>query len=265
MGSATREALAASRAALASSGQADVSVAEDLLAAVRLIAATGQLRTALTDNEADEAQKGALVTGVFGGRIAPGAVSLLTAAASQRWSSQADFLDGVEELGLRIAAGAAGAGVELDAQLFAFERTVASDSELELALGSKLGANDAKARLVERLLGTGKADPATLVVIRHLVLSPRGRRIGEMLRAAAAVIADQRGFEVATVTTAVPLSEAQLARLEQGLAVQAGRRIRFDTIVDPAVLGGVRVQIGDDVIDGSVASRLSSLRQKLAG
>ncbi|SFR87261.1 ATP synthase F1 subcomplex delta subunit [Agromyces sp. CF514] len=265
MGSATREALAASRAGLASSGRADMSVAEDLLAAVRLIAGSGHLRTALTDTEADDAQKSALVAGVFGGRIVPGAVSLLTAAASQRWSSQADFLDGVEELGLRVAADAAGEGVDLDDELFTFERAVASDAELELSLGSKLGANDAKARLVERLLGSGKADPATLVVVRHLVLSPRGRRIGAMLRAAAGVIADQRGFEVATVTTAVSLSAAQLARLEQGLAVKAGRRIRFDTIVDPAVLGGVRVQIGDDVIDGSVASRLSSLRQKLAG
>ncbi|MET4159670.1 F0F1 ATP synthase subunit delta [Agromyces sp. PvR057] len=265
MGSATREALAASRAVLASSGRADLSVAEDLLAAVRLIAGSGQLRTALTDNEADGAQKSALVSSVFNGRIAPGAVSLLTAAASQRWSSQADFLDGVEELGLRVAADTAGDGVDLDAELFAFERAVASDSELELVLGSKLGANEPKARLVERLLGAGKSDPATLVVVRHLVLSPRGRRIGGMLRAAASVIADQRGFDVATVTTAVPLSDAQLARLEQGLAIQAGRRIRFDTIVDPAVLGGVRVQIGDDVIDGSVASRLSSLRQKLAG
>ena len=71
---------------------------------------------------------------------------------------------------------------------------------------------------------------------------------------------------VLTCALPISLSDAQLARLEQGLAAQTGgRRIRFDTIVDPAVVGGVRVQIGDDVFDGSVASRLSSLRQKLAG
>ena len=86
-----------------------------------------------------------------------------------------------------------------------------------------------------------------------------------MLRHAASVVADQRGYDVATVTSAVPLTDDQLARLEQSLGVTAGRRIRFDSIVDPSVLGGVRVQIGDDVIDGSVASRLNDLRQKLAG
>lgn len=264
MGSATREALAGTRAALAGLGRAELKAADDLLAAARVIGSTPQLRTALIDAEAEAGQKRALVERVFGSSVAPEAVTLLVSAASQRWSSADDFLAGLEELGFRLASEAAGTEVPLDAELFAFERTVARDAELELALGSKLGAATAKTQLVERLLGA-RASAATVVIVRHLVQQPRGRRIGEMLRGAAGVVADQRGFDVATVTTAVPLTDAQLERLERSLASTAGRSIRFDTIVDPAVLGGVRIQIGDDVIDGSVASRLSDLRQKLAG
>ena len=253
------------RDALTALGRADLSVANDLLAAVRAISGTSQLRSALIDNEADAAQKRALVDAVFGSRISADAATLLVSAAASRWSSGADFLAGVEDLGIRVAADATGDDVDIDAELFAVQRTVASDAGLELALGSKLGSSAAKAVLVDRLLA-GKASPATVAIVRHLVQQPRGRRIGEMLRHAASVVADQRGFDLAMVTTAVPLSDAQLARLEQGLAAQTGgRRIRFDTIVDPAVVGGVRVQIGDDVFDGSVASRLSSLRQQLAG
>ncbi|WP_022893139.1 F0F1 ATP synthase subunit delta [Agromyces subbeticus] len=264
MGSATRGALAGSKAALAELGRAELPVAEALLAVGRVIGESGHLRTALIDTEADLAQKRALVEAVFGARIPAEAASLLVSLASRRWSSGDDFLAGIEEIGIRVAAESAAEGVDIDAELFAFERAVAGDAELELALGSKLGDPAAKTKIVDRLLA-GKAAPQTVVIVNHLVQQPRGRRIGELLRHGASVVADQRGFDIATVTSAVPLSAAQLGRLEQGLAAQAGRRVRFDTIVDPAVLGGIRVQIGDDVIDGSVASRLSSLRQKLAG
>jgi F-type H+-transporting ATPase subunit delta len=263
MGSATRGALAGTRAELAAVGRAELPVAGDLLAASRVIGATPHLRTALTDNEAGVAEKRALIEGVFGGKVSPIAVSLLVSASSQRWSSGADFLSGLEEIGLRVAADAAG-DTAVDAELYAFQRLVARDAELELALGSKLGSSDAKVRLVDRLLGPA-ASPATTLIVRHLVQAPQGRRIGEMLRHVASVVADQRGFDVATVTSAVPLTDDQVARLERTLGSQAGRRIRFDSVVDPTVLGGVRVQIGDDVIDGSVASRLNDLRQKLAG
>ncbi|MEI5582698.1 MULTISPECIES: F0F1 ATP synthase subunit delta [unclassified Agromyces] len=263
MGSATRGALAGTRAQLADVGRAELPVASDLLAASRVIGATPHLRTALTDNEAGVAEKRALIERVFGGKVSPTAVTLLVNASSQRWSSGADFLSGLEELGLRVAADAAG-DTDVDAELYSFQRLVARDAQLELALGSKLGSTDAKVALVDRLLGPA-ASPATTLIVRHLVQSPRGRRIGEMLRNVAGVVADQRGFDVATVTSAVPLTDDQLARLERTLGAQAGRRIRFDSVVDPTVVGGVRVQVGDDVIDGSVASRLNDLRQKLAG
>ena len=263
MGSATRKALAGTHATLATLGRADLRVAEDLLAAGRVVGSSKQLRTALTDGEADAAQKRALVEAVFGSKLAADAVTLLLDLASNHWSDSSDLLEGIEELGLRVASESA-PDVPIDAELFAIERAVASDDELELALGSKLNPAASKVQIVDRLLA-GTASPQTVAIVNHLVQQPRGRRIGELLRHAAFVVAEQRGFEIATVTTATPLSAAQLERLVRGLEAQYGRALRVNTIVDPAVLGGVRVQIGDDVIDGSVASRLSSLRQKLAG
>jgi len=263
MGSATRKALAGTHATLRALGRAELRVAEDLLAAGRVIGSSKQLRAALTDGEADAAQKRALVEAVFASKLSGDAVTLLTDLTSNRWSDSSDLLEGIEDLGFRVASESAG-DAPIDAELFTVQRAVSSDSALELALGSKLNPRESKVQIVDRLLA-GKASPQTVAIVNHLVQQPRGRRIGELLRHAASVVAEQRGFEIATVTSATPLSAAQLDRLVQGLEAQYGRALRVNTIVDPAVLGGVRVQIGDDVIDGSVAARLSSLRQKLAG
>jgi F-type H+-transporting ATPase subunit delta len=263
MGSATREALATAVATLSAlGGKADLATGEQLLAAALVVGGSPQLRVALADDTAEGSDKRGIVGALFGAYTA-GARAVLDSVVEGRWSSGGDLVAGIEELGIRAIAESAPKTLTIEAELFAFQAAIKSDSELELAVGSKLGSAEAKVTLVDKLL-VGKASKQTVAIVRALVQQPRGRRIGELIRFATAVVSDQAGLAVATVTLAKPIAPAQLERLVKGLSSQYGRGLRVNQIIDPNILGGIRVQIGDDVIDGSIATRLNDLRLQLA-
>jgi F-type H+-transporting ATPase subunit delta len=262
MGSATTQALAASEEALRASSGIDLDVARELFAASRAVGDAPQLSGALADSSASFALRKKVVADVFGS-FSRATVSLLTTAVEQRWSSPADLVDGIETLAVRAAAASDASG-DVEAELFGFSRTVADNPELELALNSRLGESSAKGALVESLL-KGRASAATTLIASSLVQHPRERRVRQLLAGAMKVVADQRGRSVATVVSAMPLSTVQTDRLAAALSQRYGADVTLNTVVDPSVVGGVRVQIGDDVIDASVASRISDLRQRLAG
>jgi F-type H+-transporting ATPase subunit delta len=262
MGSATREALAGARETLAGIGTLDQTTGEQLLSAGRVIGDSAPLLAALVDSTSETADRASIVDAVFAAYTAS-AKKLLGAIVSTRWSSGDDLLAGIEELGFRVLATAAAASTSIEDELFGFRTAVASDPELELAVSSKLGTGAAKAALVRTLLG-GKVSAPTLAIVEHLVQQPRGRRIGELLTDAASAVADERGLAIATVTTAGPIAKAQLTRLTTALSSTYGRDIHVDHVVDPAIVGGIRVQIGDDIIDGTISSRLNDLRLQLA-
>jgi F-type H+-transporting ATPase subunit delta len=263
MGSATREALASARAALAAlAGRNGLATGEQLFRAARVIGDSAALRSALADPSSGAADKTALVDRVFSS-IDADSRALLSTIVGQRWSSQDELLEGIEEIGIRAVASSAPKGTSIEHELFAFGSAVSSNAGLELAVGSKLGTAAAKSALVSALLA-GKASAQTLAIVDHVVQQPRGRRIGELVRHASALVADEAGMVVATVVSAVSLSAAQQQRLIAGLAATRGRDIQLNLVVDPTIVGGLRVQIGDDVIDGSISTRLTGLRLQLA-
>jgi F-type H+-transporting ATPase subunit delta len=261
MGSATRGAVMSARNVLADMPGVDFATAEGLFGAAASLAGSAPLRSMLTDSGRSTEEKSQIVRKVFGSQLTDSALSLVLATVSARWSSQDDLVAGIEQLALRAAASSAES--DLASEIFEVAQTVQSDASLEFALGSRTAAASSKVELVQRLLA-GKASRQTILIVEHFVRSPGSRSIRESLDYAQSVVADQTGFTGATVYTARVLNAPQIARLERALSEKYDRAVRINQVIDPDVIGGFRVQIADDVIDGSVASRINDLRLQLA-
>lgn len=258
MGSASREALAKVRGLLDSG--AATGTGGELLAAAAQIHSAPALLAALSDIAAQGSAKIGLIERVFA-QLGADAKRVLSAAVSENWSNPDELIDGIEELGLRAEALVNDA---LADELLAAAGVIDSNHELELALGDKLSEPAAKSNLVNTLF-TGKLSEPAVGIASYFAAHPRGRRVGVSLRNSARIVADQGGSELATVTVAQQLNADQQSRLAALLEQTAGRPVRITTVIEPELIGGVRVQIGDSVIDGSIRSRLEDLRLQLAG
>src|SRR5690606_20478389 len=159
-----------------------------------------------------------------------------------------DLVAGLEELAIRAAAKAE-KSADVAGELFSVSRVVAENPELELALGSTLGDPAAKVALVRQLFA-GTVSEATVLIVSELVRELRGGGVRGALREAIRVVAEQAGRTVATVTTAKPLTAEQAERLRAALSRSYGGEIALNQIIDAGVVGGIRVQVADDIIDG---------------
>ncbi|MFS0852396.1 F0F1 ATP synthase subunit delta [Microbacterium sp. 179-I 3D4 NHS] len=262
MGSATTQALAASIETLAAAKDVTLDTARELFAVAHTVGDSSQLSGALSDPSAPATARQNVVSAVFGG-LSANTQTVVQAVVAERWSNADELLDGIDELAIR-AATLADPGADIEGELFGFSRVVAANPELELALGSRLGSQEAKVALVDRLLAGTTSAPAALIV-SSLVRQPRERRIRQLLTRAMRIVSSQRNRVVATVYSATELNDGQRARLGEALSRRYDGEVALNVVIDPSVLGGLRVQIADDVIDGSISARLADLRQKLAG
>lgn len=272
LAAASREAAATTRARLTelAGGLPDAAgvagIADGLFAVVTLLDGAGQLRRTLADPTTPAQSKKDLLDNLLRGQLEPLPMQVLQDVVAQRWSGARDMVDGIEVLAVQarfLVAEADGTLDALEDELFRFSRIVARDPQLRAVLTDRALDAERKTALLSGLLD-GKVQPATASIITQLVLSPRGRTLEDSLAEYAALAADIRSRSVATVTSAVALDDAQTTRLSEALTRSLGRPVQVQVEVDDAVVGGLVVRVGDEVIDGSTLHRLREARRALA-
>jgi F-type H+-transporting ATPase subunit delta len=239
---------------------------EELFGVLGVLDEQAGLRRALTDSSRRAQARVDLVRTLFGGQISDATLALFTSMCESRWSRPADLADAVEEIAVTAFAAAAERARHLDDledQLFRFGRVVMGAPELRTALSNPTIPARYKRQMLDTLL-EGKVTADARQVIGEAAEHSRGRSLDMTLDRYAQWAAQWRQRLIAVARVAIPLTERQRERLIAALAGAYGNEVHLDVIVDPRVEGGISVQIGDEFIDGSVASRLATLRRRLA-
>ena len=242
-------------------------LADELFAVARLLDGQVAVRRALSDPSGSPTDRAGVARRLLSGRVSEATLDLVETSARQRWSRPLDLVEATETLATDAALDAADARGELDGvedELFRFGRIVGGDAELSRILSDRTAPAAGKAALLDQLLA-GRVSPITAMLLRnHLT----GRTVGnaetvvERLSEAAST---RRGQSVAHVTSAVALTDAQERRLAELLSRLYHRPIGLQVTVDPSVLGGLVIRVGDEVIDGSIAHRLEAAGRRLVG
>lgn len=247
-------------------GKDGVTIAEHLFAIVDVLDSSASLRRALTDPARPGTDKASLVGQLFGSYDSR-AVDVVAAFATERWSAEADLAESIEEAGnIALFAHAQAESVleTVEEELFRVERLLVGERELLVAMGNRSATREQRMDLLQRTLD-GKLHPTTYALLTRVVGVPRSRRLVPAIQALLEAAAHRRGRTVANVTAAVELSAAQRARLATILKDTYGREMQINVALDPGVLGGIRVQVGSEVVDGTVLSRLDDARRRLVG
>lgn len=242
----------------------DAGTADELFAVVDLLDGQPTLRRSLSDPSATEANRAQLAESLFGGKISPAALAVVSAAVKTPWSSGNRLVTGLERQGIRLALQSAHREGRIDdvtGELYQLATTVDRNRELAGLLRDAQYPLAGKRDLIERLV-SGKVHPVTATLASRAVKARR-RTFALTAKQYVEMGAEIAGEKIARVTVARPLDAARTARLKSALVKQVGGPVNLQVEVDPAVLGGMNVVIGDDVIESTVAARLEDARRQL--
>ncbi len=240
-------------------------VADDLADVADVLGDQPVLRKHLAEPvEAPEAKR-ALVDNIFGGKISAEANAFVQDAAAAKWSAPADFATAVERqarVAVLVGAERAGKLDETEDELFRAGRILEAEPELTAALSDTRVPAANRVALLDKVFG-GKVNGFTAALLRQTVRLVRVGRVDTAVASIAELAAARRGESVAVVESAVALTDAQRTRTADLLARIYQRKIAVQTEVVAELLGGLRITVGNEVIEADIASRLDKADEQL--
>ena len=240
---------------------------EQLLEVTRFLVDQPRLRRALSDPAREADDREGLIRRLLADRVGAASIDVVATLTRGRWGGPAELVDGCEALAVEALLGVGakeGTLGDIEDQLFRFGRLVDGDAELSSVLDSAGSDPKGRAALVERLLD-GKAEPVAVKLAAAACYGIGGRSFHASLANLVEAAAAARDEAVAYVTVARPLDESGERKLAAKLSLVYGRPVGVKVTVDPGIVGGIRVQVGSDLWDGTVSRRLEEARHALAG
>ena len=233
-------------------------VSDQLFSVASLLDREFALRRTLSDPATSAEARQRLLESLFGRQLSPVTLAILRNVVAARWSRPPDFTDAIEDLGRQVVfveAERVGVLDDVEDELFRFGRVIDREPALAAALTNAAIPAERRVQLLDSLVAS-KAHGQTRRLLDHVVAEPRERALDLTIEELSRRAAAHRARSIARVRTSVPLTLDQESRLAASLSRIYGRDVVLQIEVDRELLGGLIVHIDDDVIDGSVASRL---------
>jgi ATP synthase F0 subunit b/ATP synthase F1 delta subunit len=222
----------------------------------------------LTVPAEDAAPRVRLIERLVSDKVGDATLDVLRLAVSERWSTNTDLVDAIEHVSRQALLEVAEREDQVDEvedQLFRFSRILDAHPRLAILLGDYAVPTEGRVGLLRNVLesASGRVNPITLALLTQTVELLRGEPAEEAMKFLAEVAVARRGEVVAEVSAAAELSDAQRTRLTEVLARIYGHPVTVHVQIDAELLGGLLITVADEVIDGTLASRLAAAKAQL--
>ncbi|AGC63835.1 H(+)-transporting two-sector ATPase, delta subunit [Mycobacterium liflandii 128FXT] len=242
-------------------------LASDLVSVAQLLQREVIVTRYLTVPAEDAAPRIRLLERLISGQVGNPALDILRAAVTERWSASSDLIDAIEHVSRQALLEVAqrdGQVDEVEDQLFRFSRILDAQPRLSILLGDYVVPAEGRVGLLRKVLDSaGSVNPIAVALLSQTVELLRGQPAEDAALLLAEVAVARRGEVVAQVSAAAELSDVQRTRVTEVLSRIYGHPVTVQLQTDPTLLGGLSIAVGDEVIDGTLSSRLTAAEAQL--